>query len=80
MKVNEGGEEDSTVVVVGDLHGQLHDVVFLLHDAGLPSEKRFFVFNGDYVDRGAWGIETFMLLLAWKVCIYLIWIFFLMTL
>ncbi|KAF3947439.1 hypothetical protein CMV_026424 [Castanea mollissima] len=24
-------------------------------------------FNGDYVDRGAWGLETFLLLLAWKV-------------
>ncbi|RWR78310.1 Phosphoesterase domain-containing protein [Cinnamomum micranthum f. kanehirae] len=67
VKVNESGEQDSTVVVVGDLHGQWHDVVFLMNDAGLPSDKRFFVFNGDYVDRGAWGIETFMLLLAWKV-------------
>ncbi|KAK9284809.1 hypothetical protein L1049_023986 [Liquidambar formosana] len=58
---------DSTVVVVGDLHGQFHDVSFLLRDAGFPSENRFFVFNGDYVDRGAWGLETFLLLLAWKV-------------
>lgn len=55
------------VVVVGDVHGQLHDVLFLLKDAGLPSQNRFFVFNGDYVDRGAWGLETFLLLLAWKV-------------
>ncbi|MCD7458459.1 Serine/threonine-protein phosphatase 7 [Datura stramonium] len=58
---------DSRVVVVGDVHGQLHDVLFLLRDAGFPSEDRFFVFNGDYVDRGAWGLETFLLLLAWKV-------------
>ncbi|KAK4368247.1 hypothetical protein RND71_012039 [Anisodus tanguticus] len=57
---------DSTVVVVGDVHGQLHDVLFLLRDAGFPSDDRFFVFNGDYVDRGAWGLETFLLLLAWK--------------
>ncbi|WVZ92221.1 hypothetical protein U9M48_038304 [Paspalum notatum var. saurae] len=55
------------VVVVGDVHGQLHDVIFLLRDAGFPSEDRVFVFNGDYVDRGAWGLETFLLLLAWKV-------------
>lgn len=58
---------DSRVVVVGDVHGQLHDVMFLLKDAGFPSDDRFFVFNGDYVDRGAWGLETFLLLLAWKV-------------
>ncbi|GLT39374.1 hypothetical protein SLA2020_135700 [Shorea laevis] len=60
-------DSDSVVVVVGDLHGQLHDVLFLLRDAGFPSKNRVFVFNGDYVDRGAWGLETFLLLLAWKV-------------
>lgn len=58
---------ESTVVVVGDLHGQLHDLFFLLHDVGFSSENRFFVFNGDYVDRGAWGLESFLILLAWKV-------------
>ncbi|KAG0524539.1 hypothetical protein BDA96_07G220300 [Sorghum bicolor] len=65
-----------SVVVVGDVHGQLHDVMFLLRDAGFPSEERIFVFNGDYVDRGAWGVETFLLLLAWKVllpnCVFLL--------
>ncbi|XP_077210842.1 serine/threonine phosphatase 7 isoform X2 [Tasmannia lanceolata] len=66
VRVNEGCE-NSSVVVVGDLHGQWHDVIFLLKDAGLPSDCRFFVFNGDYVDRGAWGLETFLLLLSWKV-------------
>ncbi|XP_019056233.1 PREDICTED: serine/threonine-protein phosphatase 7 [Tarenaya hassleriana] len=60
-------DSDSTVVVVGDVHGQLHDLLFLLKDAGFPCHNRFFVFNGDYVDRGAWGLETFLLLLAWKV-------------
>ncbi|GAV85415.1 Metallophos domain-containing protein, partial [Cephalotus follicularis] len=60
-------EADSSVVVVGDVHGQLHDLLFLLKDAGFPALNRVFVFNGDYVDRGAWGLETFLLLLAWKV-------------
>ncbi|CAL5365999.1 unnamed protein product [Camellia sinensis] len=55
------------VVVVGDVHGQLLDVIFLLRDAGFLADNRFFVFNGDYVDRGAWGLETFLLLLAWKM-------------
>lgn len=34
---------------------------------GEPSEKLHLVFNGDYVDRGAWGLETLLLLLAWKL-------------
>lgn len=55
------------VVVVGDLHGQFHDLLFLLRDAGYPDDGRFFVFNGNYVDRGSWSLETFVLLLAWKV-------------
>lgn len=69
MRIDDGSglRPESRVVVVGDVHGQLHDVVFLLRDAGFPGEDRFFVFNGDYVDRGAWGLETFLLLLAWKV-------------
>ncbi|KAG9135749.1 hypothetical protein Leryth_002469 [Lithospermum erythrorhizon] len=61
------GKEGCGVVVVGDVHGQLHDVLFLLKEAGLPGDDRVFVFNGDYVDRGAWGLETFLVLLAWKV-------------
>ncbi|GFP95343.1 serine/threonine-protein phosphatase 7 [Phtheirospermum japonicum] len=64
---NYGWASDSRVVVVGDVHGQLHDVLFLLRDAGFPGDDRFFVFNGDYVDRGAWGLEVFLLLLAWKL-------------
>ncbi|KAK9713391.1 hypothetical protein RND81_06G024400 [Saponaria officinalis] len=66
VKIDDVGE-NSTVVVVGDVHGQLHDVLFLLKDAGYPSDDRIFVFNGDYVDRGAWGFETYVLLLAWKI-------------
>ncbi|KAL9241500.1 hypothetical protein vseg_015608 [Gypsophila vaccaria] len=58
---------NETVVVVGDVHGQLHDVIRLIIEAGYPGHDRLFVFNGDYVDRGAWGFETFVLLLAWKI-------------
>ncbi|PIM97897.1 Serine-threonine phosphatase 2A, catalytic subunit [Handroanthus impetiginosus] len=67
IEENSGLVSESRVVVVGDVHGQLHDVLFLLRDAGFPADDRFFVFNGDYVDRGAWGLEVFLLLLAWKV-------------
>lgn len=63
----DGLDTDSGVVVVGDIHGQLHDLIFLLNDAGFLAGNRVFVFNGDYVNRGAWGLETFLFLLAWKV-------------
>ncbi|KAG7594433.1 Serine/threonine-specific protein phosphatase/bis(5-nucleosyl)-tetraphosphatase [Arabidopsis thaliana x Arabidopsis arenosa] len=66
--------DKAKVVVVGDLHGQLHDLLFLLQDAGfpngdagLPNGDQFYVFNGNYVNKGAWGLETFLLLLSWKV-------------
>ena len=45
----------------------MHDLIFLLKQAGFPSQNQFFVFNGNYVNHGAWGLETFLLLLAWKV-------------
>ncbi|KAJ7553681.1 hypothetical protein O6H91_06G108500 [Diphasiastrum complanatum] len=55
------------VVLVGDVHGQLHDVLHLLEISGYPGPNQIYVFNGDYVDRGAWGFETYLLLLAWKI-------------
>ncbi|XP_061371074.1 serine/threonine-protein phosphatase 7-like [Gastrolobium bilobum] len=60
-------EEDSRVIVVGDIHGQFHDLMFLFKHAGMPSENQFYVFNGNYVDKGAWGIEVCLVLLAWKI-------------
>ena len=55
------------VNVVGDTHGQFHDVLRLFLSAGLPSETNLFVFNGDFVDRGAWGVEVLTTLLSWKL-------------
>nr|KYP58399.1 Serine/threonine protein phosphatase 7 [Cajanus cajan] len=59
--------EDSRVIVVGDIHGQFHDLMLLLKHAGVPSENQIYVFNGNYVDKGAWGVEVLLVLLAWKV-------------
>ncbi|XP_024027915.1 uncharacterized protein LOC21388598 [Morus notabilis] len=59
--------EESKVVVVGDVEGHFHDLLNIFNLAGLPSENQFYVFNGNYVDRGAWGVEVFLVLLAWKV-------------
>ncbi|KAL2652712.1 hypothetical protein R1flu_020840 [Riccia fluitans] len=60
-------ESSCKVVVIGDVHGQYHDVLHLLEIAGPPAADRIFVFNGDYVDRGAWGLETYLYLLCWKI-------------
>lgn len=37
--------------------------------AGCPGDRSYFIFNGDFVDRGAWGLETLALLLAWKLAL-----------
>ncbi|DBA77455.1 hypothetical protein WJX77_000861 [Trebouxia sp. C0004] len=58
---------DIPVVVVGDTHGQLHDVCSMLQKIGYPSERQLLVFNGDFVDRGAWGLEVLILLACWKL-------------
>ena len=59
--------ENGSVVVVGDLHGQLHDLMFIFDQKGMPSEDNKYIFNGDLVDRGNHGCEIAILLCALKV-------------
>lgn len=54
------------LIVVGDLHGHLYDLLRILRNHGLPPERNY-LFLGDLVDRGEFSIETITLILAMKV-------------
>jgi len=53
-------------IVCGDL---------TLMNLGFPSAKNVYLFNGDYVDRGAFGVEICVVLFLFKLsdpsCIYM---------
>ncbi|CAE7779091.1 Ppef1 [Symbiodinium sp. CCMP2592] len=66
------GPEASTsspnrVVVVGDLHGQLQDLLWIFQKHGLPSESQRFLFNGDVADRGRNAMEIFVVIFGFMV-------------
>ncbi|OBA21430.1 Metallo-dependent phosphatase [Metschnikowia bicuspidata var. bicuspidata NRRL YB-4993] len=52
--------------VVGDIHGQYHDLLEVFRIGGAPPSTNF-VFLGDYVDRGYYSVETMTLLVALKL-------------
>ena len=53
-------------IIVGDIHGQYFDFCHLIDELGGP-EFNNWLFLGDYVDRGRFGIEVMILLLCWKI-------------
>lgn len=55
--------------IFGDIHGQFRDLLLLFKAFGRPDEHDapMFVFNGDFVDRGAHQLEVIGLLLALKI-------------
>ena len=53
--------------VVGDLHGQYLDLCEIFRIQGLPSPSNYFLFNGDFVDRGTSSYEIMCLLLSLKL-------------
>lgn len=58
--------EDVELTVCGDTHGQYFDLMELFRLNGTPSEKHWYLFNGDFVDRGSWSTEIALLLYANK--------------
>mmetsp|Transcript_2339 Transcript_2339/g.3329 ORF Transcript_2339/g.3329 Transcript_2339/m.3329 type:complete len:807 (+) Transcript_2339:30-2450(+) len=56
-----------TMVVVGDIHGQLDDLLHIFKLKGFPSATNMYLFNGDFVDRGTHSVEVVLTLFAFKV-------------
>ncbi|RLN83713.1 hypothetical protein BBJ28_00005784 [Nothophytophthora sp. Chile5] len=55
------------ITIIGDLHGQLDDLLLIFRENGLPSESNPYLFNGDFVDRGDRGVEIAVLIYLFKL-------------
>ena len=60
---------DGKVVVVGDIHGQYHDLLTMLRKCKgrSASSDNKILFLGDYVDRGEYGVEVAVYLFCLKL-------------
>lgn len=61
------GNLNGEFIVCGDTHGQFYDLCNIFKIGGIPAENKRYLFNGDYVDRGSFSVETVMTLIAFKL-------------
>lgn len=59
-------ELNAPLNICGDVHGQFHDLLRILHQGRHPPSSNY-LFLGDYVDRGRNSIEVLCLLLIYKI-------------
>lgn len=60
-------EGDQEFTVCGDVHGQFYDLCNIFELRGMPCETNPFLFNGDFVDRGSFSVETIFTLIGFKL-------------
>ena len=63
------------LIVVGDLHGSLFDLIRIFQKNGFPPDNKY-LFLGDYIDKGPFSTEVILILLS-LLCKYPLNIFLL---
>lgn len=59
-------KKEHQLTVCGDTHGQFFDLLEIFRLNGYPTASHYYLFNGDFVDRGSWSTEIALLLYAYK--------------
>mmetsp|Transcript_2007 Transcript_2007/g.3643 ORF Transcript_2007/g.3643 Transcript_2007/m.3643 type:complete len:375 (-) Transcript_2007:3258-4382(-) len=62
-----GSLPNSTVTIVGDIHGQYPVMLHIFLSNDFPSLSHVYIFNGDFTDKGKYSLQTFTALMILKL-------------